>query len=51
MKIRPEEALEYHSSTPAGKLSLTPAKPCRTQRDLSLAMCAQILSSLPSSLP
>jgi malate dehydrogenase (oxaloacetate-decarboxylating)(NADP+) len=37
MKIRPEDALEYHSSPPAGKLSVTPTKPCRTQRDLSLA--------------
>ena len=37
MKIRPEDALEYHSSAPAGKLSVTPTKPCRTQRDLSLA--------------
>jgi malate dehydrogenase (oxaloacetate-decarboxylating)(NADP+) len=37
MKIRPEDALEYHSSPPAGKLAVTPTKPCRTQRDLSLA--------------
>ena len=37
MKIRPEEALEYHSSAPAGKLSVTATKPCRTQRDPSLA--------------
>jgi malate dehydrogenase (oxaloacetate-decarboxylating)(NADP+) len=37
MKIRPEDVLEYHSSSPAGKLSVTPTKPCRTQRDLSLA--------------
>src|SRR5437764_6826424 len=37
MKIRPEDALEYHSSSPAGKLSVCPTKPCRTQRDLSLA--------------
>jgi malate dehydrogenase (oxaloacetate-decarboxylating)(NADP+) len=37
MKIRPEDALEYHSSSPAGKLSVTPTKACRTQRDLSLA--------------
>ena len=37
MTIRPEEALEYHSSAPAGKVSITPTKPCRTQRDLSLA--------------
>jgi malate dehydrogenase (oxaloacetate-decarboxylating)(NADP+) len=31
------EALEYHAQQPAGKLSITPTKPCRTQRDLSLA--------------
>ena len=37
MKIRPEDALEYHSTPPAGKVSVTPTKPCRTQRDLSLA--------------
>src|ERR1035437_7412183 len=37
MKIRPEDALEYHSSAPAGKVSVVPTKPCRTQRDLSLA--------------
>ena len=37
MKIRPEDALEYHSASPAGKLEVTPTKPCRTQRDLSLA--------------
>ncbi|HWB86088.1 MAG TPA: NADP-dependent malic enzyme [Bryobacteraceae bacterium] len=37
MKIRPEDALEYHSAAPAGKLSVAPTKPCRTQRDLSLA--------------
>jgi malate dehydrogenase (oxaloacetate-decarboxylating)(NADP+) len=37
MKIRPEDALEYHSSAPAGKLSVSPTKACRTQRDLSLA--------------
>ncbi len=37
MLIRPEDALEYHSSAPAGKVSVTPTKPCLTQRDLSLA--------------
>lgn len=37
MTIRPEDALEYHSTAPAGKVSITPTKPCRTQRDLSLA--------------
>ncbi len=37
MSIRNEEALAYHSSEPAGKVSVVPTKPCRTQRDLSLA--------------
>ena len=37
MIIRKEEALEYHTSPTPGKLSVTPTKPCRTQRDLSLA--------------
>jgi malate dehydrogenase (oxaloacetate-decarboxylating)(NADP+) len=37
MSIRPEDALEYHSRPPAGKIAVTPTKPCRTQRDLSLA--------------
>lgn len=35
--VRDEDALEYHSSTPPGKLSVTATKPCLTQRDLSLA--------------
>src|SRR6476660_4557145 len=37
MIIRPEDALEYHSTPPAGKVAVVPTKPCRTQRDLSLA--------------
>src|SRR6516225_9651522 len=37
MSVRKEEALAYHSARPAGKVSITPTKPCRTQRDLSLA--------------
>jgi malate dehydrogenase (oxaloacetate-decarboxylating)(NADP+) len=37
MKIRDEEALEYHSSGRAGKLEITPTKPFSTQYDLSLA--------------
>jgi malate dehydrogenase (oxaloacetate-decarboxylating)(NADP+) len=36
-RIRPEDVLDYHSSPPAGKVSVTPTKPCHTQRDLSLA--------------
>lgn len=37
MSIRNQDALDYHSSAPAGKVSVVPTKPCRTQRDLSLA--------------
>src|SRR6202165_6107087 len=37
MNIRKEDVLEYHASDPAGKISVTPSKPCHTQRDLSLA--------------
>jgi malate dehydrogenase (oxaloacetate-decarboxylating)(NADP+) len=37
MTIRPEDALEYHSKSPAGKIAVVATKPCRTQRDLSLA--------------
>ena len=37
MEVRPEDALAYHSSPPAGKLATIATKPCRTQHDLSLA--------------
>ncbi len=37
MTIRKEDALEYHAAPPAGKLAVIATKPCRTQRDLSLA--------------
>ena len=37
MTIRNEDALEYHATPTAGKLAVVPTKPCRTQRDLSLA--------------
>ena len=37
MTVRNSDALEYHSSPPAGKLAVMATKPCRTQRDLSLA--------------
>ena len=37
MTTRKQDALEYHSRPPAGKLAVIPTKPCRTQRDLSLA--------------
>jgi malate dehydrogenase (oxaloacetate-decarboxylating)(NADP+) len=37
MSILKEDALLYHSSGRPGKIEVTPTKPCRTQRDLSLA--------------
>src|SRR5512133_3767663 len=32
-----QEALDYHSKPPAGKLEITPTKACLTQHDLALA--------------
>lgn len=37
MKIRKEDALEYHSRKPVGKLEISSLKPVSTQLDLSLA--------------
>ena len=37
MKIRKEDALEYHSRHPKGKIEVNFTKPVSTQRDLSLA--------------
>ena len=37
MTITKQEALNYHSGPRPGKIEITPTKPCRTQRDLSLA--------------
>jgi malate dehydrogenase (oxaloacetate-decarboxylating)(NADP+) len=37
MSIRREDALAYHEFPSPGKISIGPTKPCRTQRDLSLA--------------
>src|ERR1700722_4847042 len=35
--VSDEEAFEYHSCSPPGKLAISMTKPCLTQRDLSLA--------------
>src|SRR3989449_5141724 len=37
MTLRDEDALEYHSAPPPGKIAVRATKPCLTQRDLSLA--------------
>ena len=37
MEIRRKDALDYHRLGRKGKIEVTPTKPCRTQRDLSLA--------------
>jgi malate dehydrogenase (oxaloacetate-decarboxylating)(NADP+) len=37
MPISKQEALDYHFGARPGKIQVTPTKPCRTQRDLSLA--------------
>jgi malate dehydrogenase (oxaloacetate-decarboxylating)(NADP+) len=37
MLVSKQQALDYHSGSRPGKIEITPTKPCRTQRDLSLA--------------
>src|ERR1051326_3561097 len=37
MPVSKKQALEYHFGARPGKIEATPTKPCRTQRDLSLA--------------
>ena len=37
MLVSKQQALEYHNGHRPGKIEVTPTKPCRTQRDLSLA--------------
>jgi malate dehydrogenase (oxaloacetate-decarboxylating)(NADP+) len=37
MAVTKQQALDYHFGTHPGKIEVTPTKPCRTQRDLSLA--------------
>ncbi len=37
MPVTKQEALDYHQGSRPGKIEVTPTKPCRTQRDLSLA--------------
>src|SRR6476661_9244624 len=37
MPVSKQQALEYHDGGRPGKIGITPTKPCRTQRDLSLA--------------
>ncbi len=37
MAVTKQQALDYHFGNHPGKIEVTPTKPCRTQRDLSLA--------------
>ena len=37
MAVTKQQALEYHLGERPGKIEVAPSKPCRTQRDLSLA--------------
>ena len=37
MAISKQEALDYHALPKPGKIEISPTKPCRTQRDLSMA--------------
>jgi len=37
MLVSKQQALDYHCGSRPGKIEITPTKPCRTQRDLSMA--------------
>ncbi len=37
MAVTKQQALDYHAGARPGKIEVSPTKPCRTQRDLSLA--------------
>ncbi len=37
MLVSKQQALDYHNGPKPGKIEITPTKPCRTQRDLSMA--------------
>ena len=37
LNITKSDALAYHSGGRPGKIEIAPTKPCRTQRDLSMA--------------
>jgi len=37
MSVNRQQALDYHDGARPGKIEVVPTKPCRTQRDLSLA--------------
>ena len=37
MLVTKQQALDYHNGSRPGKIEITPIKPCRTQRDLSMA--------------
>ncbi|HUA16748.1 MAG TPA: NADP-dependent malic enzyme [Verrucomicrobiae bacterium] len=37
MLVSKQQALDYHNGSRPGKIEIAPTKPCRTQRDLSLA--------------
>ena len=37
MSVTKQQSLDYHNGPRPGKIEITPTKPCRTQRDLSLA--------------
>jgi malate dehydrogenase (oxaloacetate-decarboxylating)(NADP+) len=37
MLVSKQQALDYHFGARPGKIEITPTKPCRTQRDLSMA--------------
>ena len=52
MRSKTQEVLDYHAGRRPGKIEIIPSKPCRTQRDISLAYTpgvAEVCSRIEAS--
>ena len=49
MPVTKQQALDYHCWPRPGKIEVIPTKPCRTQRDLSLAYTPGVAELLPGN--
>ena len=51
VKIKPEDALRYHSEGRPGKIGIVSTKPVSTQRDLSLAYTPGVAEPTAGGFP
>ena len=47
MPVTKQQALDYHLGGRPGKIEVTPSKPCRSQKDLSLAYTPGVADQCP----